>query len=299
MDERRLQKNVALHEELLEAREELDAQNASLLYVFKKSGRSSRVDVFADGRLFDPTPFLNLKPTLQHPIARLRLPTEQDFDDVDVYIRSKDHFSRNNDELRQRFSKLAARAGTLLPRKAELWLDPFVVSASKARDRWLAWLAITWFAGIKQRFQQSGDHPLEFHDDHDGGLYFGVIVDPFSRSGMALEFLRNPDVDRATPEPSEFAAQTPAAPMHASETLREQPEPHQKKGAKLRAAMALLGLHPEWTDKRIADEVGCDPSNLSKSPHWRLVRETIRRAGQAPVKQVRDARTGENQLTKG
>jgi hypothetical protein len=48
---------------------------------------------------------------------------------------------------------------------------------------------------------------------------------------------------------------------------------------KITLALAVLRRHPEWTDRIIAERVGCTPSNLSKSVMWRAARKALKFIG--------------------
>jgi hypothetical protein len=58
--------------------------------------------------------------------------------------------------------------------------------------------------------------------------------------------------------------------------LQEEPTP----AGKLEQALAKLAMHPEWSDRKIAQEVGCSGPYLSKQPKWRAARAAIKGVGQ-------------------
>ncbi len=49
---------------------------------------------------------------------------------------------------------------------------------------------------------------------------------------------------------------------------------------KLAKAIGVLSQHPDWSDRRIAKEVGCTGTYLSNQPKWRAARKAIKGIGQ-------------------
>jgi hypothetical protein len=56
--------------------------------------------------------------------------------------------------------------------------------------------------------------------------------------------------------------------------------PQEKSSNTRERALVLLFRHPDWTDKKIASEVGCSGSYLSQQPMWRAARTSIQGMGQ-------------------
>jgi hypothetical protein len=50
--------------------------------------------------------------------------------------------------------------------------------------------------------------------------------------------------------------------------------------SKLAAALGMLAIHPEWSDRKIAAAVGCSGAYLSQQSKWRAARKAIRGVGQ-------------------
>jgi hypothetical protein len=48
---------------------------------------------------------------------------------------------------------------------------------------------------------------------------------------------------------------------------------------KIAAALGILSVHPDWTNKQIAEAVGCHVKYLSQSPRFRAARRAIKDAG--------------------
>ena len=64
----------------------------------------------------------------------------------------------------------------------------------------------------------------------------------------------------------------------------------EKNARKIQKAMVVLSQHPDWTTKRIAEDVGCRPDTLSKHDQFRMTRDTIKK-NTPKHKGYRDAKT--------
>jgi hypothetical protein len=61
---------------------------------------------------------------------------------------------------------------------------------------------------------------------------------------------------------------------------------------KVELALGVLIAHPEWTNKRIAKEVGCHPKSLSRSVRFTEARAAIKSGKQRLPRGTKDATTG-------
>jgi hypothetical protein len=78
---------------------------------------------------------------------------------------------------------------------------------------------------------------------------------------------------------AKYGAAAPAGPVEAPPSPADSPAPAKTRGGKLAAALALKIQHPGWTAERIAGEVGCAPSYLSRQPRWQAACEAARASG--------------------
>jgi hypothetical protein len=109
----------------------------------------------------------------------------------------------------------------------------------------------------------------------------GVVIRGILRHEVKWRRSSKADVDARM----ERAGLLPVATAPTSEPLTDASEPlaaepTAKPPDKITEAIALLRKHPNWTDKAIAEEVGCSPANLSKSLFYRAARQGIKGLGQ-------------------
>jgi hypothetical protein len=72
------------------------------------------------------------------------------------------------------------------------------------------------------------------------------------------------------------------------------PKPSAEPTDKISLALAILRKHPEWSDRKVAETVGCTPSNLSQSKAWKAARKAIRGIGEEGIRRGGKHRARDN-----
>jgi hypothetical protein len=126
---------------------------------------------------------------------------------------------------------------------------------------------IDWASGVRELFNQArkivraGADPTGLPDEPPGiasGHEASRLVDGIAKWATALSKPQPP------PQPTEPATTGPAArPLN-----------------KIAAALALLIEYPDWTNKAIAEAVGCSPPYLSQNSQFLAARKAIKGIGQ-------------------
>jgi hypothetical protein len=66
-----------------------------------------------------------------------------------------------------------------------------------------------------------------------------------------------------------------------------------RKPSKLATALALLQLHPDWTNKQIAASVPCNEKYLSQSPHFKNAKKTLKAIGRGTIHRGSKSKEGD------
>jgi hypothetical protein len=107
-----------------------------------------------------------------------------------------------------------------------------------------------------------------------------VVSEPVIQDGVILS-IRRLKVQWCRSSAEDVAARKERAGLLSSAPTPQQTAgPAAKRPNKIAAVLGLLAMHPDWTDKAIAEAVGCSLPNLSKNKRYRAAREAIKGQGQ-------------------
>jgi len=132
-------------------------------------------------------------------------------------------------------------------------------------------ISISTDVRLADDFQTTGH--LEVADNYHGFVRWKAIRDHVKMLGEYSLFWFKLQLRRFELIFAEFPVTEPQA--------TPAPKPGGKRGhpAMVDAAIGVLRKHPEWTDTRIAEAVGCTAANLSGNDGYKAVRKAIKDAG--------------------